>query len=62
MPAPTPLPKIGAPAMRALAEVGVVSLDDLRDRDLDEPSNLHGVGPKAIRLMREALTQESRQE
>jgi hypothetical protein len=48
--------------MRALADVGIVSLDDLRDRDLDELSTLHGISPKAIRLMSEALAQASRQE
>lgn len=56
---PTPLPKIGAPALRALAEIGIVSLDDVRGRDLDDLSTLHGVGPKAIRLLRDALAEPS---
>ncbi|KQR07303.1 helix-hairpin-helix domain-containing protein [Cellulomonas sp. Leaf334] len=53
---PTPLPRgIGRPATAALALEGIATLDDVRDRDLDELLRLHGVGPKAIRLLREAL-------
>ncbi|WP_165063344.1 helix-hairpin-helix domain-containing protein [Marisediminicola senii] len=52
---PTPLPPIGRPATRALAEEGINSLDDLRGRDIDELASLHGVGPKALRLLREVL-------
>lgn len=49
------LPAIGAPAMRALAEVGIRTLDDLKDRDVDELAKLHGVGPRAVGLLEEAL-------
>ncbi|GEK23469.1 helix-hairpin-helix domain-containing protein [Cellulomonas xylanilytica] len=53
---PTPLPRgIGAPATRALALVGITTLDDVRDADLDALLALHGVGPKAIQVLREAL-------
>ena len=53
---PTPLPRgIGAPATRALALAGITTLDDVRGVDLDELLRLHGVGPKAIRVLREAL-------
>ncbi len=51
--APLP-PGIGKPALRALAAVGVTRLEQaaaLSDREL---SALHGVGPKAVRLLREA--------
>ena len=52
----TPLPRgIGAPATRALALEGITTLDDLRGADLDELLRLHGVGPKAIGILREAL-------
>ena len=51
------LPKIGAPATRALAAAGVTSLADVRRSSLDDMAALHGVGPKAIRLLREALDQ-----
>ncbi len=55
-PSPVPLPRaIGAPATRALAAAGVTTLDDLRGTDLDELLRLHGVGPRAVRILREAL-------
>ena len=53
---PTPLPRrLGAPATRALALEGITTLDDLRGVDLDDLLRLHGVGPKAIRVLREAM-------
>jgi hypothetical protein len=55
---PRPLPKTSGPASRALAEAGIRSLDDLRDRDLDTLRGLHGVGPKAIRILEDALADE----
>jgi hypothetical protein len=53
------LPRIGRPATSALAEVGIHSLDDLKGRDLDELLELHGVGHKAVSMLREALGDES---
>jgi predicted flap endonuclease-1-like 5' DNA nuclease len=50
----TDLPFIGRPARDALAVAGVTRMTDLAawtERDL---LALHGVGPKAIRLLREA--------
>jgi hypothetical protein len=55
MNAPRPLPAIGAPATRALEEAGVYDLDDVRRVGLDHLATLHGVGPKALRLLRMAL-------
>ena len=49
------LPNIGAPATRALDEVGVRDLDDVKKAGLDYLATLHGVGPKAIRVLRAAL-------
>lgn len=49
------LPAIGAPAARALADAGVRNLDDLESADLAFLATLHGVGPKAIALLRAAL-------
>jgi hypothetical protein len=49
------LPRIGAPATRALVAAGYTRLAQLhgvREADL---LRLHGVGPKAIRILREAL-------
>jgi predicted flap endonuclease-1-like 5' DNA nuclease len=46
---------IGAPATRALAAAGHTRLDQLAGVRASELLKLHGVGPKAIRLLREAL-------
>lgn len=53
--AASPLPAIGAPATRALQAAGVDRLADLAawsERDL---LALHGMGPKAVDLLREHL-------
>lgn len=44
---------IGRPATGALIDAGYHSLADL-PADLDELLRLHGVGPKAVRLLQEA--------
>jgi hypothetical protein len=44
------------PARRALAEVGITHLRQLTEFSEQELLKLHGVGPKAIRLLREALS------
>ena len=49
------LPRIGAPATRALASIGVVRLDQVAAMREAEVAALHGVGPKAITLLRAAL-------
>lgn len=46
---------IGRPALRALGQAGVTSLDAVASRPAKELLALHGVGPKAIRILREAL-------
>ena len=45
--------QIGRPASGALLDAGYHTLADLPD-DLDELLALHGVGPKAVRLLRQA--------
>lgn len=48
-------PPIGGPALRALASAGIRSLDELTrwsERDLLQ---LHGMGPKGVRLLEEVL-------
>ena len=45
------------PARRALREVGITHLDQLTRFSEMELLKLHGVGPKAIRLLREALAE-----
>lgn len=53
----TPLPpKLGAPASRALANAGITRLDDLAWWSEQDLAAMHGVGPKALGALREALT------
>jgi hypothetical protein len=49
------LPKIGAPATRALASIGITRLSQVGDRSDAELLALHGFGPRALRILREAL-------
>ncbi len=48
-------PPIGGPALRALATAGVQSLDELTKWSERELLALHGMGPKGVRLLKEAL-------
>lgn len=49
-------PGMGAPARRALAHVGYHRLDELRGATEAEIAGLHGMGPKGVRILREALS------
>lgn len=49
------LPPIGAPAMRALASVGVTRIDQLAEQSRTSLLALHGVGSRALRIIDEAL-------
>ena len=49
------LPKIGAPAQRALAGAGIATLAQLSNFSLAQIQQLHGMGPKAIGILRQAL-------
>jgi hypothetical protein len=49
------LPKIGQPAVRALAGAGVRRLEQLTSFSEAELKQLHGMGPKALGILREAL-------
>ncbi|WP_457255800.1 hypothetical protein [Pedococcus sp. P5_B7] len=53
----TPLPRIGAPATRALRAEGIWTLEQVRDRSEGGLAALHGVGPIALRFLREALAE-----
>ena len=53
---PTPLPKIGAPATRALTAAGYLSLEDLDGVSRADLLALHGVGPRAIRILDETMS------
>ena len=48
-------PSIGAPATRALTAAGYSELSQLANVPAGELAKLHGVGPKALRLLQEAL-------
>lgn len=50
------LPNIGNPARRALAAAGYLRLEQLTEVSEAELLRLHGVGPKAIRILREVLS------
>ncbi|CCQ13909.1 putative uncharacterized protein [Rhodococcus sp. AW25M09] len=50
----------GNPASRAFRAAGYVRLDDLVGVPATELQKLHGVGPKALRIVREALEQTGR--
>ncbi len=51
-------PKIGKPAERALGNAGYSKLGQLAKRTEGELLELHGVGPKAIRILKAALKAE----
>lgn len=49
------LPRIGAPATRALAAAGYTCLADLAGVPRADLAALHGVGPKALGIVQAAL-------
>ena len=49
------LPPIGSPATAALALAGISTLEEVSAHTEKELLALHGVGPKAIRILTEAL-------
>lgn len=52
------LPAIGRPANAALMSIGVTTLAQIARMSKRELLDLHGVGPKAIRLLEEALIEQ----
>lgn len=48
---------IGKPASRALEAAGYTSLEQLTQVSEKELLKLHGMGPKALRVLREALAE-----
>jgi hypothetical protein len=53
-------PGIGGPALRALANAGIRSMSDLGRRSEAELAALHGMGPKALALLKSALAANGR--
>ncbi len=46
---------IGKPATQALTQAGWIRMEQLAQRSEADLHKLHGVGPKAVRILREAL-------
>jgi 3-deoxy-D-arabino-heptulosonate 7-phosphate (DAHP) synthase len=55
------LPKIGAPATRALNSAGYTALRQLAGVPRAELAKLHGMGPKALRILDETLAEHGMQ-
>ena len=51
----TDLPKLAAPARRALLAAGYTRLEQLTEVSESEVMELHGMGPNALRALRTAL-------
>lgn len=51
----TDLPKISAPAQRALASIDISSLEQLQKHTRKEIANLHGMGPNALGKLEMAM-------
>jgi predicted flap endonuclease-1-like 5' DNA nuclease len=51
------MPRIGAPATRALASAGYTSLRQLAGVPRSELKKLHGMGPKALGILEAALAE-----
>jgi len=51
------LPKVGAPATRALHAAGYATLSQLAGVSREDLAGLHGVGPKALAIIEAALAE-----
>jgi DNA-directed RNA polymerase alpha subunit len=51
---------LSGPALRALAHAGIGSMAQLARRSEAELRALHGMGPKALRILQSALAQQGR--
>jgi len=49
------LPKLAAPARRALAGAGIQRLEQLTRLSEEDLKQLHGIGPNALKQLRQAL-------
>jgi DNA-directed RNA polymerase alpha subunit len=54
----TGFPKTSAPAQSALDAAGYTHLEQLTQVTEKELLQLHGMGPKAVRILREALAEK----
>ena len=53
----TPIPHTSNPASRALEAASITTLEELSEWRRTEVGELHGMGPKALRILDEALTE-----
>lgn len=53
-------PPVGGPALRALAKAHVRTLDELSRWTEGDLLALHGMGPKGVRILKEALARRGR--
>jgi predicted flap endonuclease-1-like 5' DNA nuclease len=51
---------LSGPALRALAHAGIRTMAQLAQHTESEVASLHGMGPKGVRLLRDALHTERR--
>ena len=52
----TPLPPgVSKPAVRALHHHGIFTLEELATKSFKEVQAYHGIGPKVLRILEEAL-------
>ena len=54
------LPKIGAPATRALANIGITTLAGVAKQSEAELARLHGMGPKALGILKQELKKQGK--
>lgn len=53
-------PGLSRPALRALEHANIRSMSQLAQRSESEIMALHGMGPKGVRLLKQALGQQGR--
>lgn len=52
-------PGMSGPSLRALATAGITSLRELARWSRGDVAELHGMGPKGVRILEEALAERS---
>lgn len=54
----SPLPKIGKPATNALQHINIKTLEDVAKLDEKTLLKIHGVGPKAVSILKDTLAEK----
>ncbi|MFN7160746.1 MAG: DNA-binding protein [Candidatus Gracilibacteria bacterium] len=55
----TPIPKVSKPANRVLLEIGITTLEQLSEYSEKDLLALHGMGPKGIQILKEAMKEKN---